>query len=336
MVLEVNGRKGASAAKSYYKEQEKLEGRDAWPPTWFGKGAERLGLSGVVDSKIFGRLIDNLMPDGKAKVTPRGGDDRIVLHDFTFNSPKGVSLAAEFRPDGDEIRRAFIDAVQETMAARIEPLAATRERAGGRNEDRVTGEVTGSLHVHSINREGEPHLHGHACVQGHTWHPEEGRFKALKVFGIRKSAPTIEEDFHRRFRSKVKDLGYATMATHGGKFWDIKGVPESAKAKFSSPRSRIEKLYDAKKAKGEDVTAALYKKSGIMVRKPKTGRIDLDASRKLWAAQLTPAERDAFMGLKSDRPGWGSFLSRAKRHHARVRAVQYGEPGKGVDHERQR
>lgn len=59
MVMQITARKGRADAKSYYREQEKFEGRDAWPPTWFGKGAERLGLSGVADHKVFAKMIDN-------------------------------------------------------------------------------------------------------------------------------------------------------------------------------------------------------------------------------------------------------------------------------------
>lgn len=56
--------KSASDAMDYYKPQnyytQNAEGRSSW----FGKGAEILGLKGSVDPKIFEELLYGRLPNG--------------------------------------------------------------------------------------------------------------------------------------------------------------------------------------------------------------------------------------------------------------------------------
>lgn len=336
MVMNISSRKSAAGTARYFEAEERAEGRLAFIPQWLGKGAEYLGLRGAVDMDVFAKLLKNRMPDGKTKVRPKDRKNGVVATELVFNSPKGVSLAAELSPEADAIRQAFIDSVQETIAQRVEPIAAVRERAGGKDHDLTTGNVVGSLYIHSVNRDQEIHLHGHAVLQNLTKHPTENRFKALSPFRMFKQAPDIEADFLQRFRGKLHDLGFKTEDIEPddpkskAKYWDLKGVPEQTKERHGSRRGAIVNLYESTKAKGKQVGPKLRDKSGIMTRKAKAQVIDLDALRKKWRAELSPSEIDAFKHLKDSKVvPWNEFVARAKRHHALVRSAQYEAPSVG-------
>jgi hypothetical protein len=67
-----------------------------------------------------------------------------------FDAPKSVSLAYELGGD-DRVLDAFRQSVAETMGE-IETEAKTRVRKGGREEDRVTGNMLWAEHVHRTTR----------------------------------------------------------------------------------------------------------------------------------------------------------------------------------------
>src|SRR3984885_2192888 len=117
----------------YYSEGQELVG------LWGGKGAARLGLDGTVDKVSFERLCDNLDPRTGEPLTVRTRSDRTVGYDFTFSVPKSVSLL--YAMSGDQgIMEAFRGAVDEAMRE-IETEMKTRVRKGGKDENRVTGNM---------------------------------------------------------------------------------------------------------------------------------------------------------------------------------------------------
>src|SRR5437879_2770491 len=81
----------------YYAEGERVVGH------WQGQGAERLGLSGGVESEVFEALRQGLDPKTSQFLRQRKSADRIAsdgttqshgrtLYDFTISAPKSVSI----------------------------------------------------------------------------------------------------------------------------------------------------------------------------------------------------------------------------------------------------
>jgi hypothetical protein len=76
--------------------------------------------------------------------------ERRVGYDFTFSVPKSVSLL--YALSGDQgILDAFRGAVDETMRE-MEAEMKTRIRMGGKDEDRVTGNMVWAEFIHTTSR----------------------------------------------------------------------------------------------------------------------------------------------------------------------------------------
>src|SRR6202789_4299603 len=138
-MIRITQQNSASSAKRYYATADYYSEGQELVGSWGGKGADRLGLSGTVDKFSFERLCDNLHPTTGEPLTVRTRSERRVGYDFTFSVPKSVSLL--YAMSGDQgILDAFRGAVDETMRD-MEAEMKTRIRMGGKDEDRVTGNM---------------------------------------------------------------------------------------------------------------------------------------------------------------------------------------------------
>ena len=170
----------------YYKEGQRVSGE------WVGVGAERLALSGKVRADDFLRLCENQNPSTGETLTQRlnttrtEGDksaaNRRIFYDFTFSPPKSVSIAG-FLGNDERILEAHARAVRSALRE-FEAFAATRIRAGGAQNDRMTGNFVSALFTHDTSRALDPHLHTHCIVFNATFDPVEGRWKALQNYEL--------------------------------------------------------------------------------------------------------------------------------------------------------
>ncbi|MGH7989639.1 MAG: relaxase domain-containing protein, partial [Limisphaerales bacterium] len=102
-MLRVIASTNAQAAKQYHKQSLKREdyyseGQEI-AGNWQGIGAERLGLSGPIQTEAYNALCDNLKPGTKERLTQRNKSNRTVGYDFNFHCPKSVSVVYEFTQD---------------------------------------------------------------------------------------------------------------------------------------------------------------------------------------------------------------------------------------------
>jgi conjugative relaxase-like TrwC/TraI family protein len=265
----------------YYIDGQEVAGR------WGGKGAHRLGLSGQVDPQSYFALCDNRHPATGEQLTPRQKANRRVGYDWTFSAPKAVSVLYELSGD-ERILAAFQDSYRETLRA-AEAEMKTRVRSGGKNEDRVTGNMAWAEFNHftarPVNGQPSPHLHAHCFVFNTTWDDTEKRWKASQQGDLKRDADFWEAAFHTRFAKRLNDLGYTTIKK--GTSFTLADLPQSITDKFSERRNEIER-----KAAEKGITDAVGKHEiGYWGREHKTldqGKAELRAQ---WAARLSPEER---------------------------------------------
>jgi TrwC relaxase len=144
------------------------------PGIWAGRGAERLGLRGVVERTQFVALLRNEHPTGGRRLTARKNtnrhedgkevSNRQVGYGLVFGVPKSLSIYL---------------AITEMQC---------KVRKGGLQEDRRTGEMLYSKFFHRdsrpINGLSDPHWHVHCFIDNATFDPVEKRWKAGQFRGL--------------------------------------------------------------------------------------------------------------------------------------------------------
>src|SRR5580693_1042643 len=110
-----------------------------------------------------------------------------------------------------EIMDAFREAVDETMRG-IEAEMKTRVRQGGRDENRVTGNMTWAEFIHTTSRpvDGvpDPQLHAHVFAFNTTFDEEEKRWKAGQFQELKRDAPYFQAAFRVRLANNLQDQGF--------------------------------------------------------------------------------------------------------------------------------
>jgi conjugative relaxase-like TrwC/TraI family protein len=321
----------AAGAKSYFSTSDYYApGQQELKGVWRGKGAERLGLSGTIEKEAWEALCDNRNPVTGEKLTARQKSERRIGYDINFHVPKSVSLLYGITGD-DRILDAFRDSVNETMGD-MEAETKTRVRKGGKNEDRVTGEMVWGEHVHftarPIDGVPDPHLHAHCFVMNTTFDTTENRWKAMQIADIKRDAPLFEARFHSRMARKMAELGLAVARTKRG--WEIEGVSASTIEKFSRRTALIEAL-----AAEKGITNPREKSElGAKTRQRKQKDLTMDELRRVWRERLSDEERSG-IAETAERLGSAPHKENLKAaEHAAKLAVEHCFERKSVVPER--
>lgn len=285
-MLRINQNQQSGTVKGYYTSDYYVGAGQELTGRWHGKGAERLGLSGDIAKADWDALCDGINPQSGERLMQRLKENRTVCYDFNFHAPKSVSVLYAATRD-ERLLDAFRESVRETMAA-IEVEMQTRVRKGGRNEDRVTGNMTWGEHVHFTSRpvDGtpDPHLHVHAVVFNATFDPQEDKWKAGQFRHLVRDAPCFSALFHSALSLKLADLGLPVERTRHG--WELGGVPRSLVDKFSRRTAQIEK---AARDKGIDDPKAKAE-LGAKTRNRKAKDLTMPELQREWRGRMSVEE----------------------------------------------
>ncbi len=288
-MLRITQQDSAQGAKRYYTTADYYSEGQEIVGSWGGRAARMLGLEGVVDRESFEQLCDNLNPKDGTPLTVRTRSDRTVGYDFTFSVPKSVSLLYAMTGDR-EILAAFRSAVDETMRD-IEAEMKTRVRRGGRDEDRITGNMVWAEFIHTTSRpvDGipDPQLHAHCFAFNSTWDDQERRWKAGQFRELKRDAPYFQAGFRVRLANKLQDLGFGVTRKRDD--FEIAGVPASAIRTFSRRTDVIE----AEAARRGITDPRLKDGLAAETREKKSHELSWNQLRVKWDSRLTDKERQA-------------------------------------------
>jgi hypothetical protein len=191
----------------------------------------------------------------------------------------------EHRP---KIENAMRVAVEETMVS-VEARAATRVRREGKAEDRTTGNLVWMMCIDRETRpvQGtpDPHLHVHVLVVNATYDQTETRWKAMKPCAIVGDAPIIQAEFQTRLARKVEALGFAIAVS--GHAWEIDGVPDGVRSKFS----RRTEVIDLAAIERGIVSPKVKAKLAERTREKKVKADCQETQRHAWLDRIGAAER---------------------------------------------
>jgi conjugative relaxase-like TrwC/TraI family protein len=276
---------------------------------WGGKGAELLGLSGTPDYQQFERLLHGLHPHTGEQLTAKLIEDRVPGWDATASVPKGVTTAIE---RGDERVPDLIWRCGRRVLGELEGMATTRVRKGGRQEDRLTGNI---LYYAKEDPEGRPtredgmpdwDRHIHFVIPNETFDPVEREWKALKFRPIMDLRKWFSTRFDMYLASGMADLGYEIEIKYepdgkgGQKYysWDIKGIPDrvieinsrrSAEVK-QAEKEAVAKIKERDASAPDTLSKVARDKLGATNRLNKRTDKTLDDYREYWNSRITPEE----------------------------------------------
>jgi conjugative relaxase-like TrwC/TraI family protein len=286
-MIRVTQQNSGAAAKKYYATADYYSEGQEIVGSWGGNGASQLGLEGTVDKFSFERLCDNLDPRTGKPLTVLTRTERRVGYDFTFSVPKSVSMLYAMSGDED-IMDTFRDAVAESMRE-IEAEMKTRVRMGGKDEDRVTGNMVFAEFIHTTSRpvDGlpDPQLHAHVFVFNTTWDEHEHRWKAGQFADLKRDCPYFQAAFRVRLANKLQDLGFGVVRKRDD--FEIAGIPADVLKRFSRRTALIEKAAAERGITDPDRKGEL----GPQTRENKGSAISWKSLRKEWNARLTDNER---------------------------------------------
>lgn len=270
----------------YYSKEDNYYVSGALDDRWVGKGAEKLGLNGRVDSPTLDAVMAGKLPDG-SDLSRMSGDRNThrAGYDLTFSAPKGISMAILVGGD-KRLLDAHNRAVEITLRE-VESLVTARITENGKTETVATGTMVAALFNHDTSRDLEPQIHTHALVLNATF--AEGKWRSLAsdpkmktgfseaVYGNKIAIGNI---YRTVLRGEVSGIGYQIeeVGPHG--LWDLKEVPTD---EFSSRSTAI------REAAGPDASAKSLDMAALDTRKPKSWA-DAELLVKSWETRL--AKRD--------------------------------------------
>lgn len=223
----------------YYSESEKVSGE------WFGKGADKLGLSGQVGEKEFLAMCEGLHPMSGEVLTARKNTTRTgangenvanrrVLYDWVIRPPKSVSIVGLVHDS--RIIDAHNEAVKIALGE-LEQYAQTRVRKGYESSDRDTGNVVAAMFRHDTSREQDPLIHTHCVIFNATHDKTEDRWKALQNKGMLRAQKLVSAVYDSELTKRLKGLGYGIKQNR--EQWEIAGISREMVEKFSKRRADI-------------------------------------------------------------------------------------------------
>lgn len=225
--------RSAGGAASYFAADNYYT-REQGQGEWIGKGAEALGLTGIVDPKVFEALLQGRLPDGSR--VGREGIHRAGI-DLTFSMPKSWSLIALVGGDR-RIIEAYGDAVKATLAWAEKNAAQARVDTGNGQRLVQTGNLVIGLFEHDTSRAQEPQSHFHAVVANVTQLPS-GEWRALRNDKLWSLNTLLNTMTMAHFRMSVEAMGYrvGNRSKHGN--FEAAGIARNMVMAFSTRRQQI-------------------------------------------------------------------------------------------------
>ncbi|MCA9214659.1 MAG: relaxase domain-containing protein, partial [Planctomycetales bacterium] len=208
------------------------------PGEFVGRGAELLGLHGVVTRDSFKALMNGIHPESKAKLVKNAGSkSRAAAWDICHSPDKSFSILWALAEPAErlELEAAFCAAVESSIL-RIEKATSIRT---GREGIPTPASPVISRFVHTSAREPyDPQLHAHLVVHN-VGVADDGRTGAIV------SKPLYQQKMMLGALFRC-DLAYELgrqfprmefRQTEAG--FEIVGVPEHVRAHFSSRRQQM-------------------------------------------------------------------------------------------------
>lgn len=285
-------------ANDYYSEHEAVTGH------WQGRAAKKLGLHGEIQSRdtAFEQLRLNRHPDGRGKLTPRDAHDRVRFFDFQCSAQKSVSVMAVTA--GDPRLLPAHDRAAAVAFGELEKFAACQSNTALQRHNRITGNLAAAAFRHTASRALDPQVHTHFVVANATWDEASKAWKALTEYEMVRAIRYAGKVYQNELAKECRQLGYEITPARDARGtitgFEISGVAEEIRIRFSKRRAEVEKGIVAFEAKhGRAPTTAETHAITVDSRNAKLAEITTPEVLAAQRAQLSPAELAQLSALKT-------------------------------------
>lgn len=220
------------------------------PGVWWGTGAEQLGVSGQVEGKAFGNLLQGKSADGRKRLVQNAGHPkRRSAFDLTWSVPKSVSVAWS---QGDiELRQQIEQAGERAV---LKALEVVHEYCGttrrGHHGERVEQSgIAAALFRHDTargvkNAAPDPNLHWHTVLLN-VCTREDGTTGALDARSLFR--PQMKMALGALFRAELSaELSQLGLSSHRpqrngreASWFELDSIPAELLEAFSKRRKEI-------------------------------------------------------------------------------------------------
>ena len=152
-MLSVQPLESAKGAADYYAAAFNYYAGDAQALRWLGRGAQILGLSGIVEKDPMLELLQGKLPNGQILQNKKG--EHRPGFDMTFSAPKSVSILVGLGID-KELELFHDRAVELTIRQLEEEFAETRIVKDGRVHFEKTNNFVIAAFRHPSSRANDP------------------------------------------------------------------------------------------------------------------------------------------------------------------------------------
>lgn len=299
----------AAAVDDYYlntgSSDDPAEMREP-PGKWFDPAgslpSERHGQR--VGAQAFRAYLGGFDPATGAALVRGAGEQHVSGYDFTFSTPKGVSVLWSQLPDPmrTEIETVQAEAVEKALHFMAQKAGIARRGAGGAIKERV--DLVAALWPHASSRENDPQLHMH-CTVLNLARCQDGAHRTIDVSQILRWQSAIASVYHAELAALLADrLGIRCAVRDGDFVFDCHDVPLRIREHWSKRSAQIK---SAVAARGQDdVSKAVLDQLTIETRDKKSEltRAQLIERWRVEGEQLgfTASEAAACLGVVPRQP----------------------------------
>src|SRR3990167_4414860 len=162
--------KNVDQASHYFSEQDNYYSREEGmqQSEWWGQGAQKMQLVGLVDDKQFTHFLQGRLSTGEQLGKRVDGE---IKHrpgwDLTFSAPKSISIMALVGGD-KRLLEAHRQAVGVALSHIEKGAAQARIKVNGELQYENTRNVIGALYHHDLSRAQDPQMHTHSVIMNMT------------------------------------------------------------------------------------------------------------------------------------------------------------------------
>lgn len=267
-MMSISAIKSAGRAASYYSNKDNYYVLGNLESRWEGKGADELGLSGMVDNDQLTKILQGQLPDGSSLSRKVDGQEtHRPGYDLTFSTPKSVSMMALI--GGDRRLIEAHNAAVSVVLQEIEGLASARITVDKVTSSQLTGNLIAAIFNHDTSRDLDPQLHSHVLIMNATktengWRALSSDTKAKTGFSeaVMANQVVLGNLYRRALRPMVESMGYETQESGKNGLWEMKDMPTEL---FSQRSQAIDAAVgEGASAKCRDIAALDTRKAKMM------------------------------------------------------------------------